>query len=63
MIYLWVSLFLIVWTLIGCVRFFMLLGYKGSKESLIDKILLTPVMPLAILLGFILYILEKIFDK
>ena len=63
MIYLLVGLFLVVWTLAGCVRFIMLLGHKGNNETLFDKFLLLPVMPLAILLGFVFYVLEKVFGE
>ena len=47
----------------GSIRFFMLMGRKNHKGTLLDKILLTGVMPIAHLLGFIHYIIERFSKK
>lgn len=48
-------LFLIwfVWTSLAIIRFMSLLGYKNHKDTLLDKILLPAVFPIAIILGII----------
>lgn len=63
MIYWLIGLFLLIWVIAGFIRFFMLMGHKNHKDTLLDKILISAIMPFAYLAGFITYLVEKLSKK
>ena len=55
-----ILLFYLAWATAGVVRVITLLGHKNHKDSLLDKILITGVMPIAYLMGAITFIRCKL---
>lgn len=56
----WIILAYLVWAAAGLFRLASLLGHKNHKDTLIDKILITGVMPIAYIMGAITFIRHKI---
>lgn len=49
----WLIVFYLLWVKIGLIRFFMLMGRKNHQDTLLDKVMLTGLMPIAYLMGAI----------
>lgn len=49
----WLIVFYLLWVKIGLIRFFMLMGHKNHQDTLLDKVMLTGLMPIAYLMGLI----------
>ena len=49
----------LLWLITGLVRVLSLLGHKNHKDTLLDKILMSGVMPIAYLMGAITFIRRK----
>jgi hypothetical protein len=49
----------LLWAIAGFVRALSLLGHKNHKDTLLDKILMSGVMPIAYLMGAITFIRRK----
>jgi hypothetical protein len=58
-IFWWILIIYLVWATAGAVRVITLLGHKNHKDTLLDKILITGVLPIAYLMGAITFISEK----
>lgn len=49
----WLIVFYLLWVKIGLIRLFMLMGRKNHKDTLLDKVMLAGLMPIAYLMGAI----------
>jgi len=58
-IFWWIILAYLVWAAAGACRVISLLGHKNHKDTLVDKILIPGVMPIAYLMGFITWIIRR----
>lgn len=58
-IFWWILIIYLVWVVAAAVRVITLLGHKNHKDTLLDKILITGVMPIAYIMGFITFIRGK----
>jgi hypothetical protein len=56
----WIILAYLVWAAAGVCRAISLLGHKNHKDTLLDKILITGVMPIAYIMGAITFIRGKL---
>lgn len=56
----WLLAIYLLWVKIGLIRFFMLMGRKNYKETLLDKVVIAGAMPVAYLLGVIRWIIDKV---
>jgi hypothetical protein len=56
----WIIFAYLVWAAAGAARAITLLGHKNHKDTLLDKILITGVMPLAYIMGAITFIGSKV---
>ena len=43
----------LIWTILGCWFFLSIMGQKFRKERWYDRILITPVMPIAYFIGWL----------
>jgi hypothetical protein len=55
----WIILAYLVWAAAGVYRVISLLGHKNNKDTLLDKILISGVMPIAYIMGAITFIRRK----
>jgi uncharacterized protein YggT (Ycf19 family) len=58
-IFIYASLFLLVWIISGFVRFFQTIGYKNHVDTWYDKIVMTPLIPITHIFGAIGFIVDK----
>ena len=56
----WILIAYVVWALAGFIRLITLLGHKNHKDTLLDKILITGMLPIAYLFGVITNIRRKL---
>ena len=61
-IFWWCVFAYLVWATAGAIRFITLLGHKNHKDTLLDKILIPAVMPIAFIMGAITFIRRKFND-
>lgn len=54
---------MMLWIAVGFIRVISLLGYKNHKDTLLDKILITPMLPIAYLLGMIYVLCKRIMGE
>ena len=59
-IWVWLLIGYLIWIVFGVIRFLQLMGHKNHKDTFLDKVLLTGVMPLAYIMGAITYIRGKL---
>ena len=59
-IWVWLLIGYLIWFVLGVIRFLQLMGHKNHKDTLVDKILITGVMPRAYLMGSITWIRGKV---
>lgn len=55
----WCVIGYLLWVIAGFIRVLSLLGHKNHKDTLLDKILISGVMPIAYLMGAITFIRGK----
>ena len=58
-IFWWIILAYLVWAAAGAWRVISLLGHKNHKDTLVDKILIPGVMPIAYLMSVITWIIMR----
>jgi len=56
----WILIAYLIWATAGACRVISLLGHKNHKDTLLDKIFIPAVMPIAFIMGVITFISRSI---